>query len=132
MEKFFDVLAMQESSGLPEGDVKPGDDGNAIGPFQIWHHYWLDATQHDKSIGGTYQDCRRRDYSEKIVAAYMDRYCKYVANVEEMARIHNAGPKGYEKRKNSKYWVSFKKHMDRMFPTGIVKMVPIVRRQEGK
>ncbi len=127
MDKFFDVLAMQESSGLEKPD--DGDNGRAIGPFQIWYPYWADATQHDPSIGGTYQDCRKREYAEKVVIAYMDRYCDYKANVEEMARIHNGGPGAFRKKKATKYWLSFQRHMNQMFPDGIVKSVPIEKKK---
>ena len=86
-----------------------GDRGNAIGHYQIWRAYWIDATEFDKSIGGRYEDCRDRDYAEKIVDAYMRRYCPdawshETLDPEKVARIHNGGPKGHKKKATEKYW----------------------------
>ena len=49
---------MVESGG--NENVKPGDGGLAIGPFQIHKPYFDDALQHKPSLltgGKTYEDC---------------------------------------------------------------------------
>lgn len=84
-----------------------GDKGKAIGAYQIWKVYWQDAIEFDPSIGGTYQDCRNKEYAEKIILAYWKRYTlKFKDNptVEQLARIHNGGPTGYKKESTVKYW----------------------------
>ena len=91
-----------------------GDDGKAIGPFQIWYIYWKDAVEFDPSIGGKYADCRNYKYALKVVTAYMNRYgAKFIAshNLEALARIHNGGPMGYRRRDTIKYWNDVKKKM---------------------
>lgn len=94
-------------SGCEEGAI--GDGGNAIGPYQIWETYWRDAMEHDPSIGGNYEDCMCKDYSERVVLSYWDRYATEKrlgrpVTDEDKARIHNGGPNGYKKRATLKYW----------------------------
>jgi len=92
------------------GDVETppdGDNGNAIGHYQIWHVYWFDAVEFDSTIGGSYEDCRSRKYAEKVVAAYMNRYCRDAwakGDAERIARVHNGGPRGHKKESTLKYW----------------------------
>ena len=97
-------------------DSAVGDNGNAIGPYQIWRSYWKDAVEYDPTIGGKYEDCFNRDYAERIVNAYMDRYANErrlgrTPTFEDIARIHNGGPNGHKKRATIKYW---EKVLDRL------------------
>ncbi len=114
MDKFFLVLREQESGEYKTVEAIPfgkdgGDNGKAIGPFQIWHSYWTDATEFDKTIGGKYEDCRQLEYSKKVVRAYLKRYCKNYKNLEQMVRVHNGGPNGYRKASTLKYYRQFMK-----------------------
>jgi hypothetical protein len=107
MDKFLQCLHMKEASGK----LKPidGDGGKAIGPYQIHWKYWKDAVDHDSSIGGTYQDCRKKEYAEKIVRAYLDRWATkkrlgHSVTYEDLARVHNGGgPRCWHK--HSKHWL---------------------------
>ena len=104
-----------ESSGRTGPNIV-GDNGNAIGPLQIWKACWTDAVQHDKSIGGSYKDCHDLEYSLKIFRAYTDRYAtkrrlKRVPTDEDRARIWNGGPNGHRKRATIKYWNKVRKEM---------------------
>lgn len=101
---FLDCLWDKEAS--KQWEPRDGDNGNAIGPYQIWKVYWQDAVEFDKSIGGTYQDCRNKAYAEKVIKAYMRRYAPTNASYEVMARIHNGGPRGHRKAATVKYWRS--------------------------
>lgn len=88
-------------------DVADGDDGLAIGPYQIHEVYWRDALRADPSLGGSYQDCRRRDYAERVVVAYMRHHAAAAwasGDAETIARIHNGGPRGAEKDSTLRYW----------------------------
>lgn len=101
-----------ESGANPK--VKDGDGGKAIGEFQIHKAYWQDAVNHDKTIGGRYEDCRKYDYALKIVKAYMDRYAREFIQKkdwEKVARIHNGGLMGYKNSATLKYWALVKKHL---------------------
>ena len=105
------ALRIVESGG---DDNAIGDGGKAIGPYQIWKVYWSDAIEYDPSIGGEYKDCFDREYSEKVVRAYMSRYATErrigrVPTNEDMARIHNGGPNGYKKSSTMNYWKKVKK-----------------------
>lgn len=88
-------------------DVPDGDNGLAIGPYQIHEVYWRDANASDTSLGGTYQDCRRRAYAERVVAAYMAKWCKdawLAGDAEVIARVHNGGPGGADRASTLGYW----------------------------
>lgn len=114
-----DVLAAirQVESGGKE-NPPDGDNGRAIGPYQIWHPYWLEAVLYVPKIKGTYQDCRKRAYAEKVVDAYMRRYAKSawsdkmtLADARKVARIHNGGPQGHTRKATIIYWNKVKKHL---------------------
>jgi hypothetical protein len=94
-------------------DGAVGDGGKAIGRYQIHQPYWQDATGYDKSIGGSYGDCKRGDYAAKVVRAYMKRYLKSGASDEEIALTHNRGPNGKSKAgTNDSYWQKVKSALD--------------------
>ena len=91
-------------------DVRDGDDGLAIGPYQIHRVYWLDAMAFEPELGegDGYQRCRERDYAERVIDAYMRRYVPdawRVGDAEVIARVHNGGPKGDSKRATDRYWL---------------------------
>jgi hypothetical protein len=88
-----------------------GDNGRAIGPFQIWRSYWQDAVEHDKNIGGRYEDCFDKEYAKRIVLAYWDRYAPNNATDQQLARIHNGGPKGHRNPKTLEYWTKVKREL---------------------
>ena len=101
MDKFLDAICKVESRGNVNA---VGDNGKAIGPYQIWRDYWQDAVQFDKSIGGCYEDCKDPAYARRVVRAYMACYAPRGASWEVMARIHNGGPQGHCKAATAKYW----------------------------
>jgi len=102
-DNFFTALWQIESSSR----INPpdGDNGNAIGPYQIWRGYWIDAKEYDPSLvanGETYESCRDKAYSEKVVRAYMSRYGNArrigrTPTVQDLAAIHNGGPNGFKR-----------------------------------
>lgn len=112
---FFDTLREKETGNQKhEGLGYIGDNGQAYGPYQIWHVYFLDAKEYDKSIKGTWEDCLvDKQLSEKVIKAYISRYLPKNGTVEMAARIHNGGPKGYKKEFTKEYWQEFKKIWDR-------------------
>jgi len=101
----LDAIRQVESGGR---EAPPdGDDGHAIGPFQIHRPYWADAVASEPALGGSYQDCRKRAYAERVVAAYMQHYAKAAwtgGRGEIIARIHNGGPDGHRSRATLGYW----------------------------
>jgi len=105
-DRLLDAMYTVESG---RGKNLIGDGGKAIGPYQIWYSYWQDAVEYDPSIGGSYRDCMDKAYSERIVWAYWCRYAPKDASVEQLARIHNGGPKGYKNSKTVGYWGKIRK-----------------------
>ena len=109
-----------ETGGKPNRGVgTKGDNGKALGPFQIHKIYWQDAVDYDKSIGGKYEDCLNDyDYSVKVVRAYMKRYSRGKdLTYEQIARYHNGGPNIYKKKgtkpwdNTTEYWEKVKKSL---------------------
>ena len=103
--KFVHALHMVESGGRVGKIV--GDNGRALGPLQIHKSYWQDAVTFDKTIGGSYSDCTKLDYSIKIVNAYLNRYAQNAIlsnDYKKLARIHNGGVKGNNKEATIEYW----------------------------
>ena len=80
-----------------------GDGGDSIGPLQIQRAYWSDAVERS-GLKGEYRDCLKLPYAEKVVIAYWNRYAPKKATPEQLARIHNGGPKGHLKQSTKKYW----------------------------
>ena len=104
----LDAIRQVESGG---DDAAVGDNGKAIGAYQIWYAYWKDAHDFDKTLGGSYKDCYDPEYARRVVIAYMTRYAPKNASAQHLARIHNGGPKGYIKKATLKYWDKVKKEM---------------------
>lgn len=103
------AIRQVESGG---DDRAVGDNGRAIGPYQIWEIYWKDAVQYDKTLGGSYKDCYDPDYAKRVVIAYLSRYAPKNATAEDLARIHNGGPSGHKKSKTKKYWIKVQKEIN--------------------
>jgi len=110
VDNLLDAMYTVESG---RGKNLVGDGGKAIGPYQIWREYWQDAVEHDKSIGGKYEDCMNKAYAEKIIRAYWKRYAPKGATLEQLARIHNGGPRGHKRSATVKYWNKIVKEMSK-------------------
>jgi hypothetical protein len=102
-DRILRAIRQVETGGCADPANAVGDGGRAIGPYQIHKAYWQDAVEYDRSIGGTYADCRNEAYARRVVLAYMSRYCKAWTD-ETVARIHNGGPKGHRKSATLPYW----------------------------
>lgn len=101
------AIAHVESGG---DSSKVGDNGAAIGVYQIHRVYWYDATHNSSGtqvIDGKYEDCTNADYAARIVVAYWQRYAKSAlekGDYETLARVHNGGPSGKSKNATLGYW----------------------------
>jgi hypothetical protein len=108
----LDAIRFVESGN--RDNVPDGDDGKAIGPYQIHKVYWFDANEFDQSLGGTYQQCRKRDYAERVIDAYMRRHAKRawaIGDGQTIAKVHNGGPKGHQKNATKGYWQRVRKQL---------------------
>mgnify|MGYP003149229815 CR=1 FL=1 len=110
-----------ETGGCKNGGIGArGDNGHAIGPFQIHRAYWKDAAERDRTLTD-YSTClTSRRYSQRVVIAYMRRYCPKSAaafdkgsateaDVQRISRVHNGGPRGYAKRATLGYWLKIRR-----------------------
>jgi len=105
-----------ETGGHKDPNNAVGDNGKALGAYQIWDSYWRDAVQYDPSLtanGETHKNVTNPEYAERVIISYMNRYAKDWTP-EEIARIHNGGPAGATKRRNKteEYYQKFKTHFD--------------------
>ena len=103
MVRLLAAIKQVESGGNPNAI---GDQGKALGAYQIWKSYWQDGIAYVPSIGGCYEDCKDPKYAEFVVRAYLARYApkRGTVTLEMLARIHNGGPRGYLKQATLKYW----------------------------
>lgn len=100
-QEFLLALRLQESGDAT--NPPDGDDGRAIGPYQIHREYFEDAAVPNLA----YEDCRLQGIGEIVIGAYMRRYCPEAwerGDWETVARIHNGGPRGAQKSSTLKYW----------------------------
>lgn len=101
------AIAAVESGG---NDHAVGDDGRAVGRYQITPIYLADVNR----IAGTdYTLSDRTDpvKSAEMVKIYLAHYGKRYRRItgrqitaEVLSRIHNGGPDGWRKQKTEKYW----------------------------
>ena len=105
------LIAQVESSNNP---TAVGDDGLAIGLYQIHECYWIDGCE-SLGVDWPYQDAYDPVKAKQVVIAYLTRYGKHYERVtgkkvtlEVLARIHNGGPAGWKKGATNKYWRKIK------------------------
>ena len=101
VRRILDTLQAVETGGERDPDRAVGDKGKALGAYQIWRVYWVDACEYDPTLRESdYQAVTDREYAERVVIAYLSRYCK-TWTIDECARIHNGGPAGATKRRKA-------------------------------
>lgn len=102
-----------------------GDDGKALGPLQLWDIYVSDVND----LCGTYINnincIRDRELSILVMLAYMNKYAKN-SSFEEIARIHNGGPKGHLKDATKKYYSKVIEEYNSLEPWMVRRMIPQV------
>ena len=115
LRRLLDAICEVES-GCDSSAV--GDGGKAIGAYQIWESYWIDACNYSKnddlSLDDGYESCLDKGYAEKVVLTYWKRYANErrlgrKPTLEDRARMHNGGPravwaKGKKKQNLDRYW----------------------------
>lgn len=121
------ALILQESSN---GKMLVGDQGNALGPLQIWNIYVQDVNVRF-GTNLTNADCKQdREISILVMLAYMNRYATpkvlgRAATFEDYARIHNGGPSGYKSSSTLKYWRDVSEKFSKLADWQVERMVPI-------
>jgi len=109
------AIAAVESNNNPNAI---GDNGNAVGLYQIWPAYWKDGCE---TLKVKWPLTERKDpqKSKEIVMAYLYKYgkryeklTKKPITLEVLARIHNGGPNGWKKESTLKYWEKIKRAIE--------------------
>ena len=101
VRRILDTLQTVETGGERDPDAAVGDGGKALGAYQIWRIYWVDACQYDPSLRARgYEAVTDREYAERVVIAYLSRYARDWS-IDTIARIHNGGPAGATKRRKA-------------------------------
>ena len=104
--EFLDRLALVESN---RNDAAINEAENAHGRYQIRQCYLDDANE---SLGTAYDlgDCHNPEIAARVVRAYLLRYGSAMeratgreATEEDLARIHNGGPRGWAKDSTADY-----------------------------
>jgi hypothetical protein len=108
IKTFLFILMTLESSVNPNAI---GDDGNAVGAFQIWNCVIEDV---NKLYGTSYrpEDRTDKNKSARICFLYLSHYGSKERlgrepRVQDWARIWNGGPNGHRKQATKKYWDKF-------------------------
>ena len=107
-EDLLDAIEFVESGGDSNA---VGDNGNAIGSFQIWKIYVDDVNRIRGNDKYSYTDRLDRSKSRDMATIYLNHYG---GTLEEMARIHNGGPQGHKKESTLKYWVKVKERLEQI------------------
>jgi len=111
-ERLLDAIAIVESEN---NDHAVGDNGNAVGRYQLWRTY-VDDVNRISHKNFSYDDRRDPVKAREMVRIYLRHYGRVYerrtgkqATSEVLARIHNGGPRGYQKTATLKYWMKIQK-----------------------
>lgn len=112
---FLNALHYVESGGK-YGEII-GDNGKAIGPFQIWEIYYKDAVEKSNGeLNKSYKNVSDINYARRVVLWYFYRYEPEAlknGEWEKLAKLHNLGPNWRKKQHlGEKYWLKVKKYLD--------------------
>ena len=103
VDRILAAIQHVETGNQTMPDHAVGDGGKALGRYQIWRVYWIDACDYDHTLASRpYDDVRDPVYARRVVIAYLSRYCK-TWTIDECARLHNGGPNGPRRRSTDGY-----------------------------
>lgn len=103
---YLSALRLKETRvhGTPgTGHGAIGDNGNALGPYQIWQDFFTDAKEYDRTIGHNYRRVLNdTEFSEKVINGYYSRWEPEAwnrmkagkgtdADLNTLSRLHNGG-----------------------------------------
>lgn len=111
LNNFLSILSKIESNN---NDHAAGDNGKALGRYQIHRGCFKDAQEYDKYLKVfKYEDVTNKYVADKVVMAYINRYEKG-GTYEAWAKLWNGGPNwrkaaGQKKKNLDNYYYKFKK-----------------------
>ena len=109
MDILFQTIREVETGGHPDPALAIGDGGTSLGPYQIGRAYWIDS-----GVDVEYEDVRRDDAARAVMLAYWTRYAPRPWTYESLARMHNGGPRGPERKATMGYWIKCMTVIDRI------------------
>jgi hypothetical protein len=116
--RFTKALAATETGGEKNPDAAIGDGTAARGKLQVHFACWKDACEYDPSLKtGTYMDCHKSEYADRVCKAYLSRYGKdaiKAGDVGKLARLWNGGCRGWSRAATLPYMEKFLKHWKRL------------------
>ena len=124
-ENLLNAIAQVESNG---DDSAIGDNGKAVGRFQIWKTYVDECNRisNIKKLGKTftYEDRLNPEKSEEMVIIYLsfwgnqyERKTKQTATLEVLAKIHNGHAfwnRSKSDPKNAKYFRNLERYWNKV------------------
>lgn len=122
VEVLIPALAKVESSCNPKaiGDRKKGTSGKSVHHYAAWgllqlHSIYIRDVNSFAKTRFSHADAFNPQKAKQIVKLYLLHYGKAYerrtgkkATLEVLARIHNGGPRGYEKKATESYWQKVK------------------------
>lgn len=111
-DRLFESIRLVETGGHPDPENAIGDGGVSRGPYQIGKAYWNDS---GKFL--PYRCVSNDYYARCVMIRYWKRYDSeafYSGKMENLARIHNAGPRAMSlnrKHLTDTYWEKVQTHM---------------------
>lgn len=113
--RILDAIQLVETGNLDPVNSAGGDQGKALGPFQIHRSYWQDSTCKNPQISFCYEQIVNAACGRRVVRAYMQRWCPQAwerADAQIIARVHNGGPRGADNARTLVYWNKVKARLD--------------------
>lgn len=108
----LDGIRAVESGGERYPAFAVGDGGRSLGPYQISYGFWRDAAAFKPELAeGTWAMCLIEEYAEKVVLAYWAKHAPDMPSWENLARIHNGGPRGHGRAETAAYWRKVEKQI---------------------
>lgn len=119
MEILISALITVESGGDPNVLGRAGE----LGVLQILPAYWQDGCEElgvdfKSSVWDYKTNVRDIAKSKAVTLAYLKRYGRaykkhhgVIPTLSVLARIHNGGPRGYQKKSTMKYWLKVYPHV---------------------
>ena len=99
----FSAIILVESGGNVNA---VGDNGNAVGPAQIWKIV-IDDVNRIAKTNYTYEDRKSVEKSFEVFTIYTNYYIKKKRlpdTAENRSRLWNGGPNGADSAKTLRYW----------------------------
>ena len=110
-DDLISAIIMVESSGR---DNAVGDNGQAVGPFQIHPVMVKDCNRIVREDRWTNEDRTDRAKSRAMFLTYSRHYARHHKDWtnEGIARRWNSGPRGHTKQVSERYWEKVKKQLE--------------------